>query len=155
MGFKKFLKKAKKDLKKFGKKVSKTLSKVAPVLAVVPGVGTLAAGAISAVAGQANKLLNKGGKYSAGISQQLNKTAQQLTEQVTQPTKTNMLIRRSDVEPNTTIDVERMPDSVEMQGAPPMPQDAEPTAAKGGMDGKTLALIAAAGVAVVFLMRRR
>lgn len=155
MGLKKFFKKAGKDLKKVGKKLSKTLSKVAPVLAIVPGVGTIAAGAISAVAGQANKLLNKGGKYTSGISKQLDKTAQQLTQQFTQPQTNGGQYLRPAVEPNTTVEVERLPDSLQMQGPDPMPQDAEPTAAKGGMDGKTLALIAAAGVAVVFLMRRR
>lgn len=152
MGLKKFFKKAGKDLKKFGKKLSKTLSQIAPVLAIVPGVGTIAAGAISAVAGQANKLLNKGGKYTAGISQQLNKTAQQLTEQVTRPQVTDKRYRKPAVEPNTTVAVERLPDSMEEQGPAAV---AEPAPRAGGFDGKTLAIVAAAGVAVLLLMRKR
>lgn len=152
MGLKKFFKKAGKDLKKVGKKLSKTLSQVAPVLAIVPGVGTIAAGAISAVAGQANKLLNKGGKYTAGISQQLNKTAQQLTEQITQPQVTDRQYRKPAVEPNTTVAVERLPDSMEPQGPAAV---AEPAPRAGGFDGKTIAIVAAAGVAVLLLMRKR
>lgn len=153
MGLKKFFKKAGKDLKKVGKKLSKTLSKVAPVLAIVPGVGTIAAGAISAVAGQANKLLNKGGKYTAGIANQLNNTAQQLTEQFTQPRVTTKPVKRPAVEPNTTVAVENLPDSMEPQGPELMPQ--EPAPRSGGFDGKTIAIVAAAGVAVLLLMRKR
>lgn len=150
--FKKFLKKAKKDLKKAGKKLTKAIGKVAPVLAIVPGVGTLAAGAISAVAGQANSLLNKGGKYTKGIQDKLNQSADQMRAQVEGRAPVNM---RPTVERNTTVAVDNLPDSFETQGPGPMPQDAEPTASKGGMDPKTLALVAAAGVAVLFLLRKR
>lgn len=156
MSFKKKLKKFGKKLKKAGQKLTKAIGKVAPVLSIIPGVGAIAGGAISAVANQANKLLSKGGKYTQNMQKQLDAKAQELQQQFSSGTP-RVDFKMPTVQPMTTVENDKspnLPDSSDAQG-PPSFEVAEPTAARGGMDGKTVALIAAAGVAVLFLMRKR
>lgn len=141
-----------KSAKKSFKKIFKNTKTILPAVVGIGGgsallgsIGSQLSGALpqglqNAVGG-ASDFLSKAGKYAEGIKGQL--------EQVS-----GMLGGDSD-DQQLAAATPNLPDSVEMQGPEPMPQDAEPTAAKGGMDGKTVALIAAAGLAVVFLMRKR
>lgn len=141
-------KSAKKALKKIGKGAKAVVPAVLGIAggsAILGDLGSKLTGALpqgfqNAVGG-ASDFLSKAGKYAEGIKGQLDQVA-------------GMLGGDAD-DQQLAAATPNLPESFETQGPEPMPQDAEPTASKGGMDGKTVALIAAAGLAVVFLMRRR
>lgn len=86
--------------------------------------------------GSGSEFLSKAGRYAKGIGKQLGNLHQQL-----EPQKVGEDVQYS----------KNLPNSVEVQG-PPSPEEARSTS---GMDPKTLALVAAAGIALLFLMRKR
>jgi hypothetical protein len=140
-----------KSFKKSVKKIGEGAKAVAPTLLGLVGgsaaLGSLGSKLTSALpeglqnaVGGASDFLGKAGKFADGLRDQLNSVSQQLGG--------------GSVGEDVQMDTPNLPDSSVSQG-PPSFEDAEPSATRGGMDGKTVALIAAAGVAVLFLMRKR
>jgi hypothetical protein len=139
-----------KSAKKAFKKIGEGAKAVAPILlgagagAAVGSLGSkltsaLPSGVQDAIGG-ASDFLGKAGKFADGIKNQLENVANQLgVEKVGE---------------DVQMDAPNMPDSSETQG-PPTFDAAAAVAPRSGMDGKTIAMLAAAGVAVFFLMRKR
>ncbi len=138
-------KSAKKALKKIGKGAKAVVPAVLGIAggsAILGDLGSKLTGALpqgfqNAVGG-ASDFLSKAGKYAEGIKGQLDQVA-------------GMLVGDAD-EQQLAAASPNLPDSMEPQG-PAAVAEAAPRA--GGFDGKTIAIVAAAGVAVLLLMRKR
>lgn len=138
-------KSAKKALKKIGKGAKAVVPAVLGIAggsAILGDLGSKLTGALpqgfqNAVGG-ASDFLSKAGKYADGIRGQLDQFA-------------GMLGGDAD-DQQLAAATPNLPDSMEPQGPAAV---AEAAHRSGGFDGKTIAIVAAAGVAVLLLMRKR